>query len=97
MSPPRIVPREERRTVDGKSTLLDVFQGRPQLIVHHFVFAPDRDAGSRDCGEQGMDGGLPHTYPAHGHGPEGLGWRGAQGGQGARGARGVTNSARVGT
>ncbi|MEU6357513.1 DUF899 domain-containing protein [Streptomyces sp. NPDC047072] len=34
---------------DGKATLLDLFEGRDQLLVHHFMFAPDWDAGCRGC------------------------------------------------
>ena len=34
---------------DGKATLLDLFEGRLQLVVHHFMFAPDWDAGCRSC------------------------------------------------
>ncbi|GGV67403.1 hypothetical protein GCM10010294_21960 [Streptomyces griseoloalbus] len=34
---------------DGKATLLDLFEGRQQLVVHHFMFAPDWDAGCRGC------------------------------------------------
>ncbi|MCX5133832.1 DUF899 domain-containing protein [Streptomyces sp. NBC_00340] len=34
---------------DGKATLLDVFRGRDQLVVQHFMFAPDWDAGCRSC------------------------------------------------
>ncbi|WP_309032707.1 DUF899 domain-containing protein [Streptomyces alfalfae] len=34
---------------DGKATLLDLFEGRRQLIVHHFMFAPEWDAGCRGC------------------------------------------------
>jgi predicted dithiol-disulfide oxidoreductase (DUF899 family) len=34
---------------DGKVTLLDLFEGRQQLVVHHFMFAPDWDAGCRSC------------------------------------------------
>jgi predicted dithiol-disulfide oxidoreductase (DUF899 family) len=30
---------------DGRATLLDLFEGRHQLIVHHFVFSPDQEAG----------------------------------------------------
>ncbi|MGW0607122.1 DUF899 domain-containing protein [Streptomyces sp. NPDC002640] len=30
---------------DGKVTLLDLFEGRHQLIVHHFVFPPEWEAG----------------------------------------------------
>ncbi|WJV49447.1 DUF899 domain-containing protein [Streptomyces flavofungini] len=34
---------------DGKATLLDLFDGRVQLIVYHFMFAPEWDAGCRSC------------------------------------------------
>ncbi|SNX57663.1 predicted dithiol-disulfide oxidoreductase [Streptomyces sp. TLI_55] len=34
---------------DGKATLLDLFEGRSQLVVHHFMFAPEWDAGCRGC------------------------------------------------
>lgn len=34
---------------DGKATLLDLFQGRRQLVVFHFMFAPEWDAGCRGC------------------------------------------------
>lgn len=34
---------------DGKATLLDLFAGRVQLIVYHFMFAPEWEAGCRSC------------------------------------------------
>ncbi|MGP4042859.1 DUF899 domain-containing protein [Streptomyces sp. 2A115] len=34
---------------DGKATLLDLFQGRQQLVVYHFMFAPEWDTGCRSC------------------------------------------------
>ncbi|MFJ9705560.1 DUF899 domain-containing protein [Streptomyces sp. NPDC101234] len=34
---------------DGKATLLDLFDGRAQLIVHHFMFAPEWEAGCPGC------------------------------------------------
>ncbi|GAA3238599.1 DUF899 domain-containing protein [Streptomyces sp. XM83C] len=34
---------------DGKATLWDLFEGRDQLVVHHFVFAPEADAGCPGC------------------------------------------------
>jgi len=34
---------------DGKATLLDLFAGRPQLVVHHFMFAPQWQAGCPGC------------------------------------------------
>ncbi|MEU4873528.1 DUF899 domain-containing protein [Streptomyces sp. NPDC021608] len=34
---------------DGKAGLVDLFRGRRQLVVHHFMFAPEWDAGCRGC------------------------------------------------
>ncbi|WP_371529791.1 DUF899 domain-containing protein [Streptomyces sp. NBC_01283] len=34
---------------DGKATLFDLFDGDSQLIVYHFMFAPEWDAGCRSC------------------------------------------------
>jgi predicted dithiol-disulfide oxidoreductase (DUF899 family) len=34
---------------DGKATLLDLFEGRHQLVVYHFMFAPEWEAGCRTC------------------------------------------------
>ena len=34
---------------DGKHTLADLFEGRSQLIVYHFMFGPDWDAGCAHC------------------------------------------------
>jgi predicted dithiol-disulfide oxidoreductase (DUF899 family) len=34
---------------DGKETLADLFDGRSQLIVYHFMFGPDWDAGCPHC------------------------------------------------
>lgn len=34
---------------DGKASLLDLFAGRQQLVVHHFMFAPDWETGCRGC------------------------------------------------
>jgi predicted dithiol-disulfide oxidoreductase (DUF899 family) len=34
---------------DGKATLLDLFDGRRQLIVYHFMFGPDWDEGCPSC------------------------------------------------
>jgi len=33
----------------GKQSLLDLFDGRNQLIVYHFMFAPDAEAGCPGC------------------------------------------------
>ncbi len=34
---------------DGKQSLADLFAGRNQLIVYHFMFMPDSDAGCPHC------------------------------------------------
>ncbi|WP_369388572.1 DUF899 domain-containing protein [Streptomyces sp. CG1] len=34
---------------DGKATLLDLFEGRAQLVVHHFMFAPEWETGCLCC------------------------------------------------
>lgn len=34
---------------DGDASLLDMFQGRRQLVIQHFMFDPDWDAGCPGC------------------------------------------------
>ena len=34
---------------DGTASLRDLFEGRPQLIVYHFMFHPDWDDGCSSC------------------------------------------------
>ena len=45
--------RVEKRYVfegpNGRETLADLFAGSSQLIVYHFMFAPDWDAGCKSC------------------------------------------------
>jgi predicted dithiol-disulfide oxidoreductase (DUF899 family) len=36
-------------TDDGSATLADLFQGRSQLLVYHFMFGPDYKAGCPSC------------------------------------------------
>ncbi len=36
-------------TDDGAATLADLFRGRSQLIVYHFMFGPDWEAGCPSC------------------------------------------------
>ena len=36
-------------TADGKQTLGDLFDGRSQLIVYHFMYGPDWDEGCPSC------------------------------------------------
>jgi predicted dithiol-disulfide oxidoreductase (DUF899 family) len=34
---------------DGKTTLAELFEGRSQLVVYHFMFAPDWEEGCPSC------------------------------------------------
>jgi predicted dithiol-disulfide oxidoreductase (DUF899 family) len=34
---------------DGPATLLDLFEGRSQLVMHHFMFAPEWDEACASC------------------------------------------------
>lgn len=34
---------------NGKETLADLFDGRSQLVVYHFMFGPDDDVGCKSC------------------------------------------------
>jgi len=36
-------------TPHGKRTLAELFEGRSQLVVYHFMFGPDDDAGCKSC------------------------------------------------
>src|SRR4029077_1826008 len=36
-------------TEDGKRTLPELFDGRSQLLVYHFMFGPDWEAGCPSC------------------------------------------------
>ena len=46
----------------GAAHLADLFKGRPQLIVQHFMFAPDWDAGCKSCSfwADGFERMIPH-------------------------------------
>lgn len=43
---------------NGRETLSDLFEGRSQLIVYHFMFAPDNKVGCKHCSlrADGFDG-----------------------------------------
>ena len=47
---------------DGKETLGDLFAGRSQLIIYHFMFGPGDKQGCRMCSflSDHIDGVLPH-------------------------------------
>lgn len=49
-------------TPAGKRTLADLFDGRSQLIIYHFMLGPDWDAGCTGCSflADHFDGTLPH-------------------------------------
>src|SRR4029077_14578390 len=34
---------------DGKAALADLFEGRNQLLLYHFMFGPNQDAGCPGC------------------------------------------------
>ena len=34
---------------NGKRSLADLFEGRSQLIVYHFMYDPDWDSGCKSC------------------------------------------------
>ena len=49
-------------TTAGRKTLADLFYGRSQLMVYHFMFGPDWEAGCPGCSfvADHVDGMLPH-------------------------------------
>lgn len=49
-------------TADGAASLADLFQGRSQLLVYHFMFGPDYTAGCPSCSSNadGFNGFVVH-------------------------------------
>ena len=49
-------------TEDGTKTLAELFDGRSQLLVYHFMFGPEYEAGCPTCssGADTFDGAVPH-------------------------------------
>jgi predicted dithiol-disulfide oxidoreductase (DUF899 family) len=49
-------------TEDGTRTLAELFDGRSQLVVYHFMFGPEYSAGCPVCsaGADTFDGGVAH-------------------------------------
>ena len=49
-------------TADGRRSLAELFEGRSQLIVYHFMLGPDWEAGCPGCSflSDHFDGALPH-------------------------------------
>jgi predicted dithiol-disulfide oxidoreductase (DUF899 family) len=49
-------------TDEGTRTLAELFDGRSQLLIYHFMFGPSYEAGCPTCssGADGVNGLLPH-------------------------------------
>lgn len=49
-------------TPDGRKSLSDLFDGRSQLMIYHFMLGPDWEAGCPGCSflSDHVDGTLPH-------------------------------------
>jgi predicted dithiol-disulfide oxidoreductase (DUF899 family) len=49
-------------TDDGSATLADLFKGRSQLVIYHFMFGPDYTAGCPACSAiaDGFNGSVVH-------------------------------------
>src|SRR5216684_7610173 len=57
------IDKEYRFETDGGSaSLADLFQGRSQLLVYHFMFGPEYTAGCATCSTiaDGFDGFVAH-------------------------------------
>ncbi|MGB6579010.1 MAG: DUF899 family protein, partial [Streptosporangiaceae bacterium] len=50
------------KTGQGPASLADLFQGRSQLLIYHFMFGPDYTAGCPSCSAiaDGFDGSAVH-------------------------------------
>jgi predicted dithiol-disulfide oxidoreductase (DUF899 family) len=61
---PRVRINKEYRfdTDDGTASLADLFKGRSQLLIYHFMFAPDYTAGCPTCSAiaDGFNGSVVH-------------------------------------
>src|ERR1700736_1856006 len=49
-------------TDEGSASLADLFRGRSQLLIYHFMFGPDYTAGCPSCSAiaDGFDGSVAH-------------------------------------
>jgi len=45
----RVTERYEFERTRGKASLADLFDDKTQLVVYHFMFAPDWEAGCKSC------------------------------------------------
>src|SRR5512144_2091630 len=58
----RIEKEYRFETEEGRASLADLFRGRSQLLVYHFMFGPDYTAGCPSCSAiaDGFDGFAVH-------------------------------------
>jgi len=58
----RIDKEYQFETDEGKAALADLFRGRSQLLIYHFMFGPDYTAGCPSCSSiaDGFDGFAVH-------------------------------------
>lgn len=58
----RIDKQYEFDTAEGRASLADLFRGRSQLLVYHFMFGPDYTAGCPSCSSiaDGFNGFVVH-------------------------------------
>jgi len=59
------VEKEYRfETDEGRRTLPELFDGRSQLLVYHFMFGPSYEVGCPTCSSMAdtVDGALPHLH-----------------------------------
>ncbi len=58
----RIVKEYRFETDEGTASLADLFRGRSQLLIYHFMFGPDYTAGCATCSTiaDGFDGFVVH-------------------------------------
>ncbi len=58
----RVEKQYKFQTADGPKSLAELFDGRSQLVVYHFMFSPDYEAGCPACsaGADSFNGLLPH-------------------------------------
>jgi predicted dithiol-disulfide oxidoreductase (DUF899 family) len=63
---PWVRVEEEYRfdTDNGARTLAELFDGRNQLLIYHFMFGPSYEAGCPTCSSMAdtVDGALPHLH-----------------------------------
>lgn len=53
------IPNYTFMSQDGPVQFIDLFAGRSQLIIHHFMFRPDWTAGCPSCSDD-ADNAIPH-------------------------------------